>query len=84
MALLPSLPHEAISNTTAKVTYGASSVSVIGGLTSTDIAAWGGLIVALVGLLATIYYKRKEDRRQQALYNARMAGLIVEPQDEFQ
>jgi hypothetical protein len=63
----------AIAATAQKVTYGASAATVFGGLTANEIAAFGGLIVAALGLLVQIYYKRKHDRREERYHARRMA-----------
>ena len=48
-----------------------ASASVIGGMTSTDIAAFGGLIIAVIGLVVQIYFKVKDDRRKEAIARKR-------------
>jgi len=41
--------------------------AVFGGLSSTEVAAYGGLIVGVVGMLVNWYYKAKEDKRQERM-----------------
>ena len=39
--------------------YGGSGAAVYFGLTANEIAAFGGLIIALIGLLVNIWYKHQ-------------------------
>ena len=58
-----------------KVTTGAGVTAVIGGLTANEIAAFGGLLVAIIGLLVQWYYKRKADKRDAELHTERLKDL---------
>lgn len=58
-----------------KVTYGGSGVAFIGGLAASEIAAYGGLLIAVIGLIVQWYYKRKDDRREVEEHTARMEVL---------
>ena len=57
---------EAIGSAGNKVTVLGGSVAVAGKLSATDIAAYVGAAVAIVGLLITWYYKREANKRQAA------------------
>lgn len=46
-------------------TYVGSGTALLGGLSANEIAAYGGLIIGLIGLLVNWYYKMKEDRRAE-------------------
>lgn len=39
--------------------YGGSGAAVYFGLTANEIAAFGGLIIAIIGLLVNIWYKHQ-------------------------
>jgi hypothetical protein len=52
---------------------GGGSSAVVFGLTIGDMAALGGLLVAIIGLGIQIYYKRKADRREAELHATLMA-----------
>lgn len=43
-----------------------------GGLAAEQVAAYGGLLVAVCGLLINWYYKAKEDRRREREVNAKL------------
>lgn len=58
-----------------KVTMGSGGVALYGGLTANEIAAFGGLVVAVIGLCVQVYYKRKDDRRKDALHLAQLERL---------
>lgn len=47
------------------VTFAGSLTSIFGGLTANEVAAYGGLLIGVVGLLVNWYYKAKEDRRAE-------------------
>lgn len=64
-----------VSAVASKFTYGGGTAALIGGFTANEIAAFGGLVVAAIGLAVQWYYKRKEDRRNEALYRARLEDL---------
>jgi hypothetical protein len=42
--------------------YGGSGAAVYFGLTANEIAAFGGLIIAIVGLIVNIWYKHQHLR----------------------
>ena len=54
---------------------GGGGSAVVMGLTIGDMAAIGGLVVAIIGLCIQWYYKRKSDRREAELHTARLAGI---------
>ncbi len=58
-----------------KVTYGGGGVALWGAYSASDLAAFGGLLIALVGLCIQIYYKRRADRRDAELHAAQMEDL---------
>lgn len=46
-------------------TYVGSGTALFGGLSANEVAAYGGLIIGVIGLLVNWYYKAKEDRRAE-------------------
>ena len=66
----------AIAAIASNVTKGAGLTAFIGGLTATEVAAYGGLIVALISAGVQWYYKRKSDRRDTELHAARLRELL--------
>lgn len=58
-----------------KVTYTGGATAFVGGLTANELAAIGGLIVAVVGLVVQWYYKRKADRREAEFHAVRLREL---------
>ena len=71
-----------ISAFASKVTYGGGTAAVVGGLTANEIAAFGGLLIAAIGLAVQIYYKRKDDRRRTAQHDKFMASMHLPPEAE--
>lgn len=58
-----------------KVTTAGGVAAIFGGLTANDIAAFGGLLVAVIGVIVQIYFNRKRDRRETELHKARLREL---------
>ena len=52
---------------------GGGSSALVFGLTANELAAYGGLLIAIVGVVIQWYYKRKADRREAELHTALMA-----------
>lgn len=58
-----------------KITYASGTTAVIGGFTANEVAAFGGLVVAILGLLVQVYFKLKADRREAELHKHRLDDL---------
>jgi len=71
---------EAIGAAGNKATIIGGSMAVAGKLSATDIAAYVGAAVAIIGLLITWYYKHQANKRQVEL-NARL-NLEVDRREE--
>jgi hypothetical protein len=65
----------AIAASASKATYTGAGMSVTGWLLSSEAAVLFGLILGIAGLLVNIYFKRREDQRQEREHQARMAEL---------
>jgi len=61
-----------IASIAGKTSVTAGAVSFFGGLTNHEIAAFGGLAVAVIGLLINWYYRHREDQREQGEHQARL------------
>ena len=61
-----------IASIAGKVTATAAGTAFLGGVSANTVAAIGGLIVAIVGLIVTIFYKHRADKRAEAAHNLRM------------
>lgn len=67
---------DAIGLVAAKTaTYGGGASAFVFGMTANEVAAMGGLLVAIVGLCVQVYYNRKRDRRESVEHSARMDRL---------
>jgi hypothetical protein len=71
-----------VATVAQKVVYGSAGLSVFGGLTANEIAAFGGLLFAAIGLLVNLYYKRKDDKRKDELHSLRKASRLYTLGDE--
>ena len=58
---------------TQKVTYSAGTTSFIVFLAKVDVIAWGGLSVAVIGLLIQFYFSIQRNRREQVEHEMRTA-----------
>lgn len=67
--------HHVAEKVAENATLAGGLSAVIGGLTSTDIAAFGGLIVGLIGLAVNIYFKVESNKRAKELHAKRLAKL---------
>ena len=65
----------AVGVATKVTTYGGSAGAVFFGPTANEMAAVGGLVIALLGLVVTIIFKLRDDRRAQQKHAAEMARL---------
>lgn len=71
-----------VSALASKITYGGGSIAVFGGFTANEIAAFGGLIIAAIGLAVQIYFKLKDERRKTAQHDKFMASMHLPPDSE--
>lgn len=58
-----------------KMAVGGGGAALIFGLAASDLAAIGGLVVAVIGVAIQFYYKRRADRRDAELHAAEMDKL---------
>jgi hypothetical protein len=73
---------EAIAAGAQKVALGGSAATIYGGFTANEIAAFGGLLIAAIGLIVQWYYKRKDDKRRDALHAAQLERLREGDEDD--
>lgn len=59
----------------SKVTYAGSAGSVLGWMASSEGGVVIGIMVGVVGLLVNVWFKAREDRRQQEEHDLRMKAL---------
>lgn len=60
---------EAIGAAGSKATMFGGGMAIAGKLSATDIAAYVGAAVAIIGLVITWYYRREANRRNAELHN---------------
>lgn len=65
----------AVGVATKVTTYGGSAGAVFFGLTANEMAAFGGLAVGIAGLLVTIIFKVRDDRRARERHEVEMRRL---------
>ena len=80
------MKHQAAEATIAavaqKVSAGGGGLSLFGLLTASEVAAFGGLGVAVAGLIVQAYYKRKDDRRKDELHRLRVQQRLLRPYED--
>ena len=64
-----------IASIANKATYAGAGMATYGGLTANEIAAFGGIIIAFVGLLIQLIFKLREDRRNAEYHRERLANV---------
>jgi hypothetical protein len=62
-----------------KTAYTGAGVSGIGWVFSSEFGVMAGVIIGVLGLLTNLYFRRKQDRREQHEYEARMRAMGLEP-----
>lgn len=58
-----------------RTTETGALTGVVGWAAQVNWIGWAGVLVAVVGFLANLYYQRRRDRREQVESEARMAAL---------
>lgn len=73
------LPRQAaevtLATSASKATYTGATASAAGWLMSNEFIAVGGFALAVLGFAVNLYFKIKEDRRQEALHLAQMRDI---------
>jgi hypothetical protein len=59
----------------SKVTYTGAGTAVFAWLTSSQAGVLAGIVLGIVGFLVNLYFKRREDKRQQVEHDARMRAI---------
>lgn len=65
MAVQDHLTEQATVTASKVAMYGGSGTAFIFGLTANELAALGGLIVAIAGLGASIWFQWRRDKRER-------------------
>ncbi|MEQ4616714.1 MAG: holin [Corticimicrobacter sp.] len=55
-----------------RTTEAGAVTGFVGWLASVNWIGWAGVLIALGGLLANLYYQRRRDRRERTEHEARM------------
>lgn len=58
-----------------KLTGAGAVVSVLGGMTASDLGVWIGMAIAVVGLGMNWFYRNRADRRHQEAHEAYMKKM---------
>lgn len=64
-----------MASTGSKATYGGAGATVLGGVMSSELGVFVGIVVGLVGLIINWYYKHKQDRREEIEHERRMRAI---------
>lgn len=65
----------------SKATYTGAGTSLVGWAASSEFGVIAGIVLGVVGLLVNLYFKRKQDAREQREHEARMRKLETKPGD---
>jgi len=59
------------ANAAAKVTYTGGGFAVLGGLTANEVASYGGLLLAFIGLIVQICFTVSRHQREKTEFKER-------------
>lgn len=65
----------AIAAAASKVTYAGAGTTFLGWLESSQAGVLIGIAVAVIGLFVNVYFKYREDRRQEMEHDARLRAI---------
>lgn len=63
----------------SKTTYAGAGVTIGSWFLSNEFFGLVGVIIGMVGLFTNLYFRRKQDTREQHEYEARMRAMGQEP-----
>lgn len=66
---------DTITAASQRATIGGSIMALFGGITATELAAVGGLVLAFIGFIVNFYFQLKEDRRKSEEHIIRLASF---------
>jgi Flp pilus assembly protein TadB len=66
MSQLSNTVDASVAAAGSKATWTGSAVTVVSGITSSDIGMWAGIVIGVTGLVITWYFKQKAERRYEA------------------
>ena len=66
---------DAVTAASQKATIGGSIMALFGGITATELAAVGGLVLAVLGFAVNLYFQWREDRRKSEEHIIRLASF---------
>lgn len=65
----------ALAASASKATYGGAASSGLGVVFSSEAAAIAGALVAVLGLVINLYFRRRQDRREEREHELRMRSV---------
>jgi hypothetical protein len=65
----------AIAATASKITYTGASTSAVAWVFSSEFGILFGVLIGLGGFVVNLYYKRKQDKREQDEHDKKMNSL---------
>lgn len=67
--------ESAIAATASKATYTGASTSAVAWMLSSEFGMLVGIVLGLGGFIVNLYYKRKQDKREQVEHEKKMKSL---------
>lgn len=65
----------AMATVGSKATYTGASTSAVAWILSSEFGILFGVLLGLAGFAVNLYFKRKQDKREQAEHDRRMSSL---------
>lgn len=69
-----------VASLAAKASGGGTATSIFGWITSNEMMALLGVVIAFLGFSVNVFFKIREDRRQQELHRLAMSRNEQSPQ----
>ena len=76
------LADATIAATAQKAMYSGGTVAFFGGVSANSVAAIGGLIVGIIGMVVTVYYKWRDNHRKEELHRLRVKQRLLRPHED--
>ncbi len=65
MSTITEQTTQVIERSASVATYGGSSTAILFGLSANEVAALGGLVVAVIGLIVNVWFQWRRDKRER-------------------
>lgn len=68
---------EALATAGSRTTVGGATIGAIGAFISSNMVGVGGLLIALLGVIVNVHFRRKADKRMQVEHDLRIKERML-------